>query len=210
MELQTTRLRLREIEEEDWLVFHALHSDREVIRYIPFDLPTERESQERVAEQIEDACTQPRRNYGFAVVDRTKEVVIGWCQLSWHYDNCLKGETELSYVLHRGYWGQGIATEVTQRLLQFGFEEMDTHRIFATCLPTNIASWRVLEKIGMKQEGHLRRHLWIRDGWHDSLLYGISDHTYRQRQHIHRARQDTMTCGHALKFTDDWEDGSRN
>lgn len=203
MELQTTRLRLREIEEEDWLVFHALHSDREVIRYIPFDLPTERESQERVAEQIEDACTQPRRNYGFAVVDRTKEVVIGWCQLSWHYDNCLKGETELSYVLHRGYWGQGIATEVTQRLLQFGFEEMDTHRIFATCLPTNIASWRVLEKIGMKQEGHLRRHLWIRDGWHDSLLYGISAHTYRQRQHIHRARQDTMTCGHALKFTDD-------
>lgn len=210
MELQTTRLRLREIEEEDWLVFHALHSDREVIRYIPFDLPTERESQERVAEQIEDACTQPRRNYGFAVVDRTQEVVIGWCQLSWHYDNCLKGETELSYVLHRGYWGQGIATEVTQRLLQFAFEEMDTHRIFATCLPTNIASWRVLEKIGMKQEGHLRRHLWIRDGWHDSLLYGISDHTYRQRQHIHRARQDTMTCGHALKFTDDWEDGRRN
>lgn len=187
MELQTTRLRLREIEEEDWLVFHALHSDREVIRYIPFDLPTERESQERVAEQIEDARTQPRRNYGFAVVDRTQEVVIGWCQLSCHYDiwNYLKDETdraELSYVLHRGYWGQGIATEVAQRLLQFAFEEMDTHRIFATCLPTNIASWRVLEKIGMKQEGHLRRHLWIRDGWHDSLLYGISDHTYRQRQ----------------------------
>lgn len=187
MELQTTRLRLREIEEEDWRVFHTLHSDREVIRYIPLDLPTEGESQERVARQIEDARRQPRRYYDFAVVDRTQEVVIGWCQLSWHNDvwNYLKGETdraELSYVLHRGSWGQGIATEVAQRLLQFAFEEMDTHHIFATCLPTNIASWRVLEKIGMKHDWHLRRYLWIRDGWHDSLLYKISDHTYRQRQ----------------------------
>ena len=51
--------------------------------------------------------------------------------------------------------------------------DLNMHRIFATCDPINIASSRVLDKVGMIKEGRLRENLLIKDGWRDSLLYGI-------------------------------------
>ena len=45
------------------------------------------------------------------------------------------------------------------------------HRIYATCRPDNVGSWRVLEKMGMSREGLLRDHILIRGEWRDSLLY---------------------------------------
>jgi RimJ/RimL family protein N-acetyltransferase len=62
---------------------------------------------------------------------------------------------------------------VAQLLLRFGFREMHLHRIFATCDPRNLASARVLEKIGMLYEGRMREVMLIRDGWRDSALYAV-------------------------------------
>jgi RimJ/RimL family protein N-acetyltransferase len=53
------------------------------------------------------------------------------------------------------------------------------HRIFATCDPRNVASRRVLTKIGMTHEGRMRETLLIRDGWRDSDVYAILKHEFR-------------------------------
>jgi RimJ/RimL family protein N-acetyltransferase len=58
-------------------------------------------------------------------------------------------------------------------VLHFGFRQLDLHRIYATCRPANVASQRVLEKVGMHREGHLRRHRWMKGRWQDSYLYAI-------------------------------------
>jgi RimJ/RimL family protein N-acetyltransferase len=58
-------------------------------------------------------------------------------------------------------------------VLRYGFGELDLHRVYATCRPANDASRCVLEKLGMRREGHLRRHRWMKGTWHDSLLYAI-------------------------------------
>jgi [ribosomal protein S5]-alanine N-acetyltransferase len=80
-------------------------------------------------------------------------------------------EDELGYIFHRDVWSQGYATEAAGLLLLFGFNRLRLRRIAATCHPDNIASARVLEKIGMQREARLRSHLFVRGAWRDSLLY---------------------------------------
>jgi ribosomal-protein-alanine N-acetyltransferase len=78
---------------------------------------------------------------------------------------------EIGYVLRRSAWGRGYATEATRLLLRLGFGPLGLHKIAATCDPENLASARVLTKVGMIQEGHLRDHLLIRGTWRDRLLF---------------------------------------
>jgi RimJ/RimL family protein N-acetyltransferase len=66
-------------------------------------------------------------------------------------------------------WGPN--TEAARAVLEFGFADLGVRRIWATCRPENVGSCRVLEKIGMIREGHLREHVLIRGEWRDSLLY---------------------------------------
>ncbi len=77
------------------------------------------------------------------------------------------------------HWGRGIGIEAAGALIGFGFKELDLHRIIAKCDPMNVASWRVMEKNGMKREGRLRENVKIRGERRDSLLYSILRHEYR-------------------------------
>lgn len=80
---------------------------------------------------------------------------------------------EIAYLVHPARWGRGIATAAGRLLLELGFGSHRLHRIFATCDPRNVASGRVLAKLGMTYEGRMRETLWIRDGWRDSDLYAV-------------------------------------
>jgi ribosomal-protein-alanine N-acetyltransferase len=80
---------------------------------------------------------------------------------------------EIGYVLGRRWWGQGYATEAAGLLVRFGFENLGLHKVTATCHPDNTGSARVLTKVGMSPEGHLRDHVLVRGQWQDRLLFGI-------------------------------------
>jgi RimJ/RimL family protein N-acetyltransferase len=88
---------------------------------------------------------------------------------------------EIWYLVSPGWWGRGIATQAATQLLQLGFAEMHLHRIWATCLPENPASRRVLEKAGMRQEGFLVKNLKIHGVWRSSFLYAILDEEWPVR-----------------------------
>jgi len=105
--------------------------------------------------------------YDFAVVLRSTDALIGLCRLIMRPDELR--QAEILYLLNRHYWGHGYVTEAVRAVLGFGFQELGLHRVYATCRPANVASSRVLEKVGMRQEGHLRRHRWMKGAWHDSL-----------------------------------------
>lgn len=86
---------------------------------------------------------------------------------------------ELGYIFNPAYQRQGYATESAAALVHYGFEHWGMHRVVAHCNPDNIASWRVLEKIGMTREGHLRQNIFFRRDandsplWTDSFEYGL-------------------------------------
>ncbi|MNN74218.1 putative ribosomal N-acetyltransferase YdaF [compost metagenome] len=107
------------------------------------------------------------------IVDSSTGEVLGNC--------CLKAEksnAELGYNISKVHWGKGIATEVARSMLEFGFRELKLQRIYATCRPENTGSYKVMEKIGMKREGHLREHFLKNGKWQDSYLYSILESEY--------------------------------
>jgi len=81
-------------------------------------------------------------------------------------------EAHLGYILDPAYAGRGYATEIATELLRIAFEELGVHRAYAGCFADNAASWRVLEKIGMRREQH-----GVQDSWHAELGW-IDGYTY--------------------------------
>lgn len=86
---------------------------------------------------------------------------------------------ELGYIFNPAYHNQGYATESAAALIRYGFEHFGIHRIVAYCNPENFASWRVMEKIGMTREGHLRKNVFFHRNaqgeplWNDTFEYAI-------------------------------------
>jgi RimJ/RimL family protein N-acetyltransferase len=80
---------------------------------------------------------------------------------------------ELGYWIGKPYWGRGYATEAARALVQYGFDTLGLHRIFARHFARNPASGRVLQKIGMTHEGHRRQHEKKWRIYEDEELYGM-------------------------------------
>jgi ribosomal-protein-alanine N-acetyltransferase len=126
---------------------------------------------------LTEAEQSPRVGYGFAVVELSTSFVIG--DVSIGIASVPNQRAEIGYTLRRDRWGQGLATEAARLLLAFGFDELGMHRIEANTHPANIASARVLEKIGMSYEGRIRDHLLVQGAWRDSLSYSILEPEWR-------------------------------
>lgn len=88
----------------------------------------------------------------------------------WNREN---RSAEVGYSLARAQWNKGLMTEALRAVIRFGFEEMNLHRIEAQHETSNPASGRVMEKVGMRQEGVLRGRLYNKGKFVDVALYAI-------------------------------------
>lgn len=158
---------LRPIEEDDWPAVHAWASQERVCRYQSWGPNTPEQTHEFVLAAAHAWTFTPRARLVYVVT--LGGCVIGNCELN------LRGRSqgEISYGLHPGYWGKGLATTAARQLVQVGFEKHGLHRVFGTCDPRNVASAAVLRRLGMSYEGRMRETTLIRDGWRDSDLYSV-------------------------------------
>jgi RimJ/RimL family protein N-acetyltransferase len=176
MLLVTDRLVLREFDRHDWKLVHAYASDPEVVHFSEWGPNTEEESKGFVRSAISFQKSHPRSDFEFAVVIKDENILIGSCGI--HLLSSESSEGEAKVYINRRFWKHGFATEATNALLSFGFDQLSLHRIFATSDPRNSASNRVLEKIGMHREGRLRRHKWAKGSWNDAFIYSILDYDW--------------------------------
>ena len=88
----------------------------------------------------------------YAVVEQRSRNVIGYCGLFYFPNLDGQPEIEIGYRLARSTWGQGYATEAALSVRDFAFTTLGIKRLIAMIDPSNIASIRVAEKIGMKYE----------------------------------------------------------
>ncbi len=183
--LEAERLLLREFQEEDWRAVHEYGSDPEVVRLMPWGPNTEEESRNFIARQMALQGEEPRNHYGFAVVLEPQNPLIG--SIALNVSSRENREGWIGYCFIRRFWGHGYATEAARAIVAFGFEQLELHRIFATCDPENVASGRVLKKIGMRREGRLREHKWQRGDWRDSYLYAILEYEWER---AHRGKNE--------------------
>jgi [ribosomal protein S5]-alanine N-acetyltransferase len=177
--LKSTHLLLRDFVAEDWQEVYAYTSLPEACRFQPWGPYTAEEARALVQGRIEAAGGKPRAAFHLAVVFPKTGTVIGEGGLDMHSQSFRTGE--ISYIIHPEYWGHGFATEVASILLSFGFTTLNLHRIFATCDPRNVASERVLQKLGMQCEGRMRETMLLRDGWRDSVLYSLLEQEWQER-----------------------------
>lgn len=106
--------------------------------------------------------------------------VIGEVSLIWRSVADL--QAEVGYILHPEVWGRGYATEAARALLAFAFGPAAMHRVYARCDARNIASARVMQRLGMRQEAHLREHTQVKGRWDEELIYAILESEWpRQR-----------------------------
>jgi [ribosomal protein S5]-alanine N-acetyltransferase len=117
-----------------------------------------------------------RRTRAFAVVERASAELVG--HMDFH-PWLGRGTYEIGWALGRPYQQQGYATEAAVALLAHAFETLRAHRVVATCQPENVASWRVMEKLGMRREAHFREHLLRETGeWWDEYFYALLAEEY--------------------------------
>jgi RimJ/RimL family protein N-acetyltransferase len=143
--IETDRLLLREMREEDALAFYQLNADPEVLKYTGDD-SFEDVEQAREFLQNYPQISYLKDGYGrWTCVLKSSNEIIGWCGLR-KQDT---GETDLGYRFHQRFWGQGFATESSIKSLQIGFNELGLERIIARAADENLASIRVIQKMGM-------------------------------------------------------------
>ncbi|WP_025742110.1 GNAT family N-acetyltransferase [Aquimarina pacifica] len=169
-ELITKNLTLSYTQESDLEDVHELHSIPEVDQYNTLGIPTNiHVTSVYLDEWIENR--KRRTQFVFSIRLKSTDQFIGLMAITKSHYKYQKGE--VWYKLHPSFWGNGYATEALKRLVEFGFETLNLHRIEAGCAVENIGSIKVLEKVGMIREGRRRENLPLKSGWSDNYDYGI-------------------------------------
>lgn len=162
--IETSRTFLRKFTADDFDDIAAILSNPRVMKYLGVSAkPVTRDE----TKQILDSINRLWKNKGYgrmAVVSKDDNKLIGMAGLR-HFE----GDAELFYLLDEPYWGQGLATEIGKAILEYGFETFDFPRIIAVTRPSNAATLRVLDKLGLKYEK-------------EDLIAGVRAHIFTLKQ----------------------------
>jgi [ribosomal protein S5]-alanine N-acetyltransferase len=163
---------MRELTTDDALAAFAWGGDRECFMYTPHEaVATVTDEAAFLAAREIEAHEQPRVQYHLGIVWHETDDLVGAGRLGISSPSHRGGD--IGYGVRRDLWGRGIASEAASLLVDFGFRTLGLHRIFAVHHPDNVASGRVLQKIGMRYEGRHRDHMYAHGSWRDSLAYAI-------------------------------------
>ncbi|UCH01702.1 MAG: GNAT family N-acetyltransferase [Candidatus Bathyarchaeota archaeon] len=151
-EIHTCRLRLRPFRIEDFDAYAAIMADPEIGKWFPKGEGYSRDEAEKSFNRILEHWT--RHSFGlWAVFQKRKPSLMGRCGLN-RIDET--SEVEIDFLLAKQFWGKGYATEAAQAVLEYGFTILHLSRIIALAKIENIASRKVMEKIGMRYRKNAR------------------------------------------------------
>lgn len=168
--LEGARVRLRAHRDDDLADLHAVHSDPAVMRYWSTPAWTELErSRERLAKA--KAGNNPDACLAWAIARRDDDRLIGGVTV-FGIDRA-QGRAEVGYALHSSAWGRGYAQEALRLALPYAFNALGLRRIEADIDPRNLASRRLVERLGFAREGTLRERWCVAGELQDTALYGL-------------------------------------
>ncbi|CAH8771079.1 GNAT family N-acetyltransferase [Paenibacillus dendritiformis] len=177
--LETERLLLRAMEERDCSDIFDLYSLEEVVRYTPLE----------AFQSIQDVIREwnwhqeifaEQSGLRWVIEDKSSAKVIGTCGFL-QYEKAHR-RTELGYDLAPPYWGRGVMTEAAQRVLSFGFRDIGVNRIEAKIDPENIASERLLLRLGFQKEGVMRQQEFEKGRYVDIAMFSMLRSEYEAQR----------------------------
>lgn len=177
MEIKTERLKLIDLKAADVEDIFRLHSSEEVARYNTIGIPLDSEVTRKIlAPLLEQPDNKGKNDYSWTIRNKTNNAFLGEIGISLAPERYRLAT--LHYSLLPEFWGHGYATEAAFSLIGYCFRELDLHRIEAGCAVDNLASIRVLEKLGMHREGRKRKVLPLKDGWSDNFEFAILEEDF--------------------------------
>jgi RimJ/RimL family protein N-acetyltransferase len=171
--VETERLRVRRLVGGDLAAMYAIESRPEVARWLYWEPRGETEVREaldrRIAWPLERGLT-----VGTELL-ATGEL-IGHVSLTVEP---LHRQGEIGFIFHPDHQGRGYATEAAAAVLRIAFDAYGLHRVSGRLEARNSASTRVLEKLGMRREAHLRENEWVKGEWQSELVYALLAREWR-------------------------------
>jgi RimJ/RimL family protein N-acetyltransferase len=172
VEILSARLRLRSFQADDLPAFVAYRSDPDVARYQSWDTSYGMaDAKWFLAEQSEVAFGQPGVWGQLASTDRSSGTLVGDCAVRVLADQ--PGTAELGVTLAPRYQGVGLAAEAIGAVVEYLFEHVGLHRIFAETDDRNGAAQRLFARLGFRCEARLVEADWFKDEWSTVRIYAL-------------------------------------
>jgi len=177
--LESPRLILRPFQDSDLESFLAYRNDPEVAKYQSWSVPYPRESGVQFVDlmQMTNPVSQGEWYQVAVELKSTRDMIgdVAFCTLISDERQALIG-----YSLARPYWHQGCAFEAVSTLLGYLFEERGLHRVIAECDVDNVASWKLLEKLGFRREAHLVENVYFKGRYGSEYHYAMLAREWRK------------------------------
>lgn len=147
-EIETPRLLLRLFTPDDAEDLYRIYSHPALFKYMSNEQPLLWEQTRTLIDSFTEHWQ--RHNFGvWAVIYKPNQTLIGHCGFKFLENT---PEVQIGYLLLKSYWSRGLGTEAASAALRYGFDVAQLNRVVAIAKPQNIASRRVMEKIGMSYE----------------------------------------------------------
>lgn len=168
--IRTERLALRPWRPDELDRYHALRSDPAVVRYLYEEPLTRAAAADRLAAVRSELVEEG--SWANVAVERAADgVVVGDVGLCWRSD--VHRQAEIGYLFDPAHHHQGYATEAAVAVVELAFAGLGAHRVCGRLDARNDASARVLERLGMRREAHLRENEYVKGEWCDELVYAV-------------------------------------
>jgi len=175
--LQSERLSIRPLTPEDLARHFTIYSNPDVVRYLyeeVFDVEGARQHLKRRC-TVDLPAEGSWINLGVDVLDGDDLIgEVGLALVSVAHAHC-----EIGYVFDPAYSGQGYATEAAALMIEVAFSVLGAHRVSGRLDARNRPSARVLERLGMRREGHLVENEFVKGEWTDEVMYAVLEEEWR-------------------------------
>lgn len=169
---RTSRLIIRPFELIDFDDLFAYHSRDDVAQYLYWESRNRSEVEQVLKRRtINTTLKEEGDSLVLAVVLLELNKVIGDLYLMWRSQEHQQGE--IGFVFNPDFHGKGYATEAGRVMLSLGFTEFGFHRIYGRCDTRNVASYKLMERLGMRREAHFVHNEFFKGEWGDELVYAI-------------------------------------
>ena len=162
---------IRRFQDKDLAAFVEYRNDPEVARYQGWNSISRPQAQSFIQELKKIEPGIPGQWFQFAVEHKASGELAGDLGLCVTVQDARQAQLGVSFA--HAHQHQGLATEAVTSMLDFAFINLDLHRVIAIVDAENGPSARLMERAGLRREGHFLKNTWFKEHWADEFLYAV-------------------------------------
>ncbi len=163
---------LRPVKRSDISYFLEWFNDSEVIQYLGMYLPMTEMAEEKYIEELGTTRARTDTQFVIEVIEGKSTKPIGTCGLGGI--NPKDNHATFGIVIgEKDYWSKSYGTEAARLIINYGFQQLNLHRISSSAIAYNERSVKLHKKVGFREEGRLRQRMFKNGQYHDLVQFGI-------------------------------------